>query len=99
MHAYSVSFFVLPFVFHSYKIGLSLEERKGNQDLRECFILRLQAIEVTERKNFFFFFSNSWERSMKNSVIFELRSNMKHANLPSVDHPPSNRLRPLEPPE
>lgn len=57
MHAYSVTFFVLPFFFHSYKIGLSLEERKGNKDLRECFILGLQAIEVTERKKLFFFSS------------------------------------------
>lgn len=82
-------FFCFAFFFHSYKIGLSLEERKGNQDLRECFILGLQAIEVTERKKLFFFFSNSWERSMKNSVILSWDQiwNMLIYHLWTIHHP------------
>ena len=43
--------FCFAFLFSQLLDSLSLEKRKGNQDLRECFIPRFGATEVIKERN------------------------------------------------
>ena len=84
--------FCFAFLFSQLLDSLSLEKRKGNQDLRESSIPRLWAIEVIKRKKGEkkkqnpFFLLKFLGKEYKELNTFELRPNMKHAKLPSVDH-------------
>lgn len=70
--------FCFAFLFSQLLDSLSLEKRKGNQDLRESSIPRLRAIEVIKRKKntktTFFFLLKFLRKEYKELNTFELRS-------------------------
>lgn len=74
---------------------MRLEERKGNLDSRENVVLRLGAIEVRMKEKNLFVLFKVLGKEYEELNVSELRAILKHANLPTVYHPPPNIPGPL----